>query len=320
MAATSLFGRSRIASAEPPAEIKRIRIARVPAVCVAPQYIAEDFLKMEGFSEVEYVEGIHTSDTAAALGDGRLDVTVKTAPFLVNQLDSNSRIVVLAGLHLGCYELFASENVRGIRDLKGKRIAISGFGSSEHVFISSMVAYVGMDPGRHVEWIVTGTTTDAMELFIQGGADVFLAFPPEPQELRARQFGHVIVDTAVDRPWSNYFCCMVAASRQFATRYPVATRRALRAFLKAADLCESEPETVANLLVSRGYEPRIEIAREVLKDIRYDAWRSFNAEDTIRFHALRLHEVGMIKTNPNDLIARGTDFRFLNQIRKELKV
>lgn len=319
LGASSMLGFSRIAAAESPTEVNRIRIARLPAVCVAPQYVAEDFLKMEGFAAVEYVEAIGTSDVAIALAENRVDIAVKTAPFLVNQLDSNPQVLVLSGLHLGCYELFANQRVGAIRDLKGKSIAISGFGSSEHVFIASMVAYVGMDPGNDVEWIVTGTTTDGMELFIDGGADAFLAFPPEPQELRARKVGRVIVNTALDRPWSNYYCCMIAASRQFASRYPVAARRSLRAFLKAADLCKSEPETAANFLVSKGYEPRIEIAREVLNDVRYDAWRSYNPEDTIRFHALRLHEVGMIKTSPNDLIARGTDWRFLNEVKRELK-
>ena len=36
-------------------------------------------------------------------------------------------------------------------------------------------------------------------------------------------------------------------------------------------------------------------------------------------HALRLHELGMIKSNPNQLIAEGTDWRFLNEIKRELK-
>ena len=42
-------------------------------------------------------------------------------------------------------------------------------------------------------------------------------------------------------------------------------------------------------------------------------------DDTLRFLALRLHEVGMIKTNPNKLIAQGTDWRFLNELKRELK-
>ncbi len=56
-----------------------------------------------------------------------------------------------------------------------------------------------------------------------------------------------------------------------------------------------------------------------MTEIPYDLWREFDAEDTMRFFALRLHEVGMIKSSPNELIAKGTDWRFLNELKRELK-
>jgi NitT/TauT family transport system substrate-binding protein len=39
----------------------------------------------------------------------------------------------------------------------------------------------------------------------------------------------------------------------------------------------------------------------------------------MRFYALRLHEAGMIKSSPEDIIAAGTDWRFLDEIKRELK-
>ena len=56
-----------------------------------------------------------------------------------------------------------------------------------------------------------------------------------------------------------------------------------------------------------------------MQDIPYRNWRDYNPEDTVRFYGLRLQEVGMIKTTPQKLIAQGTDWRFLNEIKKELK-
>ena len=158
-----------------------------------------------------------------------------------------------------------------------------------------------------------------MDLFIDHKADALLGFAPEPQELRARKIGHVILNTATDRPWSQYFCCMVIANREFAAKYPVATKRALRAFLKAADICAQEPERAARLLVAKGYEPRYEMALEVLKELPYNRWREVDPDDTLRFFALRLHEVGMLKSSPQKILAQGTDLRFLNELRKELK-
>jgi NitT/TauT family transport system substrate-binding protein len=58
---------------------------------------------------------------------------------------------------------------------------------------------------------------------------------------------------------------------------------------------------------------------EVVKSLQYRQWRELDPEDTVRFHALRLYDAGMLKTNPKELIARATDWRFLNQIKRELK-
>jgi NitT/TauT family transport system substrate-binding protein len=182
-----------------------------------------------------------------------------------------------------------------------------------------MLAYVGMDPRKDVTWITATKSAEAMRLFTEGKADAFMGFAPMPQELRAKKIGRVIVDTAQDRPWSQYFCCMLVANREFVAEHPVATKRAIRAFLKAADICAQEPERVASYLVTKGYEPRYKIGLEVLRKLPYSRWREANPEDTLRFHALRLHEVGMIQSNPNKLITQGTDWRFLNDLKKALK-
>jgi NitT/TauT family transport system substrate-binding protein len=66
-------------------------------------------------------------------------------------------------------------------------------------------------------------------------------------------------------------------------------------------------------------EPRYEIGLEVLKGLPFARWREAEPEDTLRFHALRLHEAGMIKATPQKIIAQGTDWRFLNALKQELK-
>ena len=58
---------------------------------------------------------------------------------------------------------------------------------------------------------------------------------------------------------------------------------------------------------------------EVLREIPYSRWREYDPEDTVRFYALRLNEVKMIKSSPQRIIARGTDWRFLSELKRELK-
>ena len=158
-----------------------------------------------------------------------------------------------------------------------------------------------------------------IELFASGKIDAFLAFAPEPQELRARKIGHVLVNTALDRPWSQYFCCLLVGNREFVRNYPAATKRALRAILKAADLCATDPARAAQRLVDGGFTPRYDYAFDALSGLPYDKWREYDAEDTLRFYALRLRETGFTKSSPQRIIADGTDWRFLDELKRELK-
>ena len=138
-------------------------------------------------------------------------------------------------------------------------------------------------------------------------------------ELRARQLGHVLINSTVDRPWSQYYCCMVYTHKAFVQQYPVATKRVLRAILKAADLCTSGPERAARFLVDKGYTQSYDAAFQTMKEIGYEKWREYDPEDTVRFYALRMQEAGMITSTPQKIIAQGTDWRFFTALKKELK-
>ena len=65
----------------------------------------------------------------------------------------------------------------------------------------------------------------------------------------------------------------------YAARYPVATKRVIRAFLKAADLCASAPEKAAWLLVDGGFTPRYDFALQAINEVPYDQWRDYDPEE-----------------------------------------
>ena len=296
-------------------ETRTVRFCHSPSICVAPQYIAGDLLRAEGFNDVQYL-ALGTRAGPEALADGKADITMWYATGFLPALDAAKPVVLLAGVHLGCWELFGHENVRSLRDLKGKTVVCEKFLSGDHILLSSMLAWAGVNPDD-VKWL-SRPGGSAMNAFIAGQADAFLAFPPEPQELRARKIGRVLLNTNTDRPWSQYYCCMIGANRDYVQRQPVATRQVLRAILKASDLCTARPAQAAGYLRDHGYEPRYDIGLDALKSIHFD-YRSANPEDTLRFYALRLRDVGMIKSTPQKLIAQGTDWRFLNELKLELK-
>ena len=307
-------------AAEPLPETTKLALAQVTGLCVAPQYVAEELLQGEGFTEVRYIKTEGNVGAIRALASGEAQISLAfVAPFIIHG-DMGHPIILLGGVHVGCFELFATERVRAIRDLKGKTVAVPdvGPGASQYVFLASMLAYVGLDPGKDVNWAVH-PRAEGMQLLAEEKIDAFMGFPPDPQELRAKKIGHVVVNSAVDRPWSQYFCCMVASSREFVQKHPVATKRALRAILKATDVCALEPERAARSLVDKGLVKNYDYAIQTMQDVPYNRWREYDPEDTVRFYALRLHEAGMIKSSPQKLIAQSTDWRFFNELRRELK-
>jgi NitT/TauT family transport system substrate-binding protein len=318
LGAASFLGLPRTATAQSAPETGRLRIVKAPAICLAPLYLAEELLRVEGFSEIKYVATEQNTDPDL-LTTNVADFSSSAPPNLLPYLDVGKPIVALAGLHGGCYELFVNDRVRSIRELKGKRVVVSAMDSLEYYYVASMAAYVGMDPRKDIDWVDAKTFDGMLNLFVDGKADAILAFPPQPQSLRAKRIGRVIVNTALDRPWDQYFCCMVAARKEFVATNPIATKRAVRAILKATDICARQPERAARHMVERGYEPQYSVALEVVKSLSYSRWRTYDPEDSLRFFGVRLHETGLIKTAPKKLIAQGTDWRFLNELKRELK-
>src|SRR5215831_6498100 len=197
--------------AEPPPETTRLRLQKTPGICIAPQYVAEELLHLEGFTEVHYVAAdlaTMSLSTYQQFTAGDIDLSTTFIPPSIIQVDAGAPIVLLGGVHIGCFEVFGTDRLRAIRDLKGKTVAVPELGGSHQLFVASMAQYVGLDPHKDIHWAMH-PPAESIQLLADGKLDALVAFPPVPQELRARKIGQMVVSSAVDRPWSQYFCCMV---------------------------------------------------------------------------------------------------------------
>jgi NitT/TauT family transport system substrate-binding protein len=304
-------------SIDAPLETTRLRLVQTPSMCQAPLYVAQDALRAEGFTEIEYIQKPGAKWNGLAVAAGEADIAMHFAAPVILQIEAGDPLVVLAGAHVGCFELFGTNGVRAIRDLKGRTVGVPELGSPSHVFLASLLAHVGLDPRIDVTW-ATHEGPEAMRLLADGKIDGYLGFPPEPQQLRARGIGQMIVNSLVDRPWSQYFCCMVIAYRDYVARHPVATARALRGILTGLDVSGRDPDGAVRYLVEKGYTTQHAETLEAVQTIHSPGWRGeYDPEDTLRYYSLRLHEAGMIKSSPNKIIARGTDWRFLAEVKRD---
>jgi NitT/TauT family transport system substrate-binding protein len=139
----------RQVAAEPPPETTTVRLSNIPAACLAPQFVAEELLMADGFTSVQYVKIIDTNKSVAS---GEVDFGANDAPGLVMGVDAGNSMVALASIHTGCYELFATDRIRSIRDLKGRTVAVPFLGNGRHAFVASMTASrrLGSSEGHHL--------------------------------------------------------------------------------------------------------------------------------------------------------------------------
>jgi NitT/TauT family transport system substrate-binding protein len=321
--AAALGGARRTLADEAPPETTSVRLLtwENDATCLAPIDILDDLLRDEGFVDVRYVPAADSDTGAGRVASGDADFAQDFASTNILKIEAGLPAVMLAGVHPACFELFARESVRGVVDLKGKTVGVvdTTGGAGDYVMLNIIAASVGLDPARDINWVTFGSG-DPKDLLTDDKIDAFMAYPPWAQEVRARRTGHVILNSAVDRPWSQYFCCMLIGNVDFVRHSPIATKRVVRAMMMATDICAAKPDWVAQRLVDRGLTTRYNYARQGLDDVSYRAWRDYDAEDAVRFWALRERELGMIKSPPDKIIAAGTDWRFIKEIRKELGI
>jgi NitT/TauT family transport system substrate-binding protein len=314
--------RSGIAAADPPPETTSINIVfdpDIPILCYGPQYVATEMLRLEGFTDISYTPFVGSGlNDAKVVGIGNADISAAWVGDLITVANSGYPVVGLSGMHIGCTEVFAHEGIQSFRDLKGKKIALFATESAEKIWFTIMFSFIGLDPEQDIEWVIH-PYEEWGELLTAGKVDAVMLWPPDAQVFREQKIGHVILNTATDRPWKDYFCCVITGNREYVQKHPVATKRALRAMLKATDLCALEPELAARTVIENGFPTDYERAVQIFREIPYAQWREYDPEDTLRFYALRMHKLGLITRPPEELVADIADWRFLNQLKKELK-
>jgi NitT/TauT family transport system substrate-binding protein len=309
----------------PPPETTTVRFVS-PAACDPPTAVAKQFLLEEGFTNIQYVRVPVT--TAEWLTADKADFHSGYSNFIVANVDAGLPILTLAGIHPGCFELFARPGIASIADLRGRTIAVTAKNASDQFygFFTILLAYIGVAPSE-VNFIEIGPDVNALrDAFVDGRSEAFIAPAASGPALHRnpKNPGKVILDTTMDKPWSQYYCCQLVVNRDWARRNPIATKRVTRAVLRATDAVAKDRAAAAHQFVAGGFFSTTpattdeDIVNEVIRDLSYD-WRELDPEETLRFFALRLADAKLIKGTAQQIIAQGSDFAYMRQLRTELK-
>lgn len=299
-----------------PPETTTIRIAG-PTGCDPWTWLAEDFMKEEGFTEVKLV------NTPQSLIKGESDLSVGYGNYLAAHIDAGSPFVVLGGTHVGCVELWAKPGINTIRDLKGKTLVVGKKDPLVDIFYGifvTMLTSVGVDLAD-VKFIeLNDPNANEIDYFVNGTSDATLTAVTQGAALRAnpKNPGKQIFDTAMDKPWSQYYCCNLVTNRNWLKANPNAAKRATRAVLRAIDYGAKDRPRAVQIAADKKVTQNPQRLLEAIKDLPYE-WRDYDPEETLRFYSLRLADAKLIKKTPTQIIAEGTDFAFFRRMQKELK-
>jgi NitT/TauT family transport system substrate-binding protein len=304
---------------EPPPEITRIRVPRTYFACNTPFLFAEELLHEEGFTDVELVTAELHYDFFGKVADGVIDLAYLFMPETTYAIDQGLPLLILGPANAGCTQIWATEDIVGMGDLRGKRLGIGPIRSehpAHYAFITSILQWVGIEAGKDVELV----TVNGSHVLTALGKEVDAVWTWSPQTLTlaTTRGSHVIFDSFAEDPWRQYSCCGIIARKEFVEEYPVATRRALRAIYQALDLSHNNPDLAVDRSIQKGWILTEDYARSSFAQLSFDTWRRYDPEDSLRFYGLFMHEAGLIKSTPEEIIQKGTDLTFFNELKQEL--
>src|SRR5215475_653880 len=84
----------RAPAAEDRLETTTLRLLHKPSICGAPQYVAEELLRAEGFTDIRYIKLASSAEVNDAVMHGRADFDAHFAPQWASAIDGGGAISV----------------------------------------------------------------------------------------------------------------------------------------------------------------------------------------------------------------------------------
>ena len=143
-------------------------LGKTPITCVAPQYVAAELLRIEGFTDIQYVglEGdIGKLGIPAMIGRGHIDFSMTFAAPMLIPMDAGEPITALAG---GACRMLRGVRARGHPQhcgLERQECRYPLLSSAPHTFLTIMTSYIGLDPMKDINWVITSPVPTQTTLY-----------------------------------------------------------------------------------------------------------------------------------------------------------
>ena len=160
-------------------ELTRVRVGIAdPNISMIPFYLAKvrNYYGSEGLAvDLIVVRG---PVATLALMARELDFTTIPTAGLTAALRGAPLINLFDAFQRPLFSLLARPDIRDIRGLKGKKMGIAGVGSAMETLLRMLLSKYGLEPGRDVLFLVTGSGGDRLASLVSGAVDATLLVPP----------------------------------------------------------------------------------------------------------------------------------------------
>jgi NitT/TauT family transport system substrate-binding protein len=196
-------------------------------------WVAEDlgYFKKHGLdvSAIFTGSGSVTSQTLVA---GQVKLAANSVGPVAGAASGGADIVILGGLvQILPYQLWVQPQIRQPAEIKGKRVAVSTFGSGSHLAVEVALQHIGIEPARDkIAIIQIGAQPDRMAAVIAGRVDG-TALEPGFGKLAKEKGLNMLTDlTKSDTPYVN---TVISAMRGYVKENPQQVEPLLKGIVDA---------------------------------------------------------------------------------------
>jgi len=235
-----------------------------------------EIAKRKGFYHEEGLEArkvvIRTPLHVAALIAGELDYSTVTGIISTASIQGLPLKSVMGWFDKPLHMLIARPNIKKITDLKGKRVAVSTFGSVPHVMLREAMTAAGMNPEKDITVLALGGSGERLGAMIAGTVDASpldVAYIQRTEQLGLSNL--LYLGDVVNLRLGGF-----AVNNEKIQKNPEQIARVIRATLKGVRFLKSnKPETLA---IMRDY---LKISGDYVEKVYQFAMRSLNEDGLV---------------------------------------
>lgn len=254
-----------------PAGPKKVRIGYSGGACEAFLFSAYEkgLFKAEGL-DVELVK-VDFETLKEALATGKIDASSGMVMKWVKPFEQGVDAAFTSGIHTGCIQLLVKpgSNIKSISDLRGKVIANNGMGDGPMIFVSRALAQEGIDFKKDVQWKAY-PAPELEGVLDRGEADAITLSDPIAQLIIEKGKAVKLLNTTVDAPYNQEYCCMATVSGKLLREDPKTAAAISRGMMKGAEWVQAHQDEAAQLIIEKKYIPgNPELVAKLLKSYNY---------------------------------------------------